>query len=158
MIRFNLYALGYRTERLRRALLHPWTVGAEMPVIPGEEAKAARAMLELDASGASFLNLHQLLFGRENVPALLAMGLRAEESPDRDFPEQKIPVWGSEDAAFRLLRLAARRARRLSVAYCSYGGKTRLLARQMRRLGVLRGGEAASFAAARRDLGDVSFD
>ncbi|MBI5247596.1 MAG: radical SAM protein [Elusimicrobia bacterium] len=134
-IRFDLAARGYDLEPVRRAHWIFEEVAVEIPVIPEHKKQLERMVLELDAMGVPFLNIHELFLCAENRDRVVSDGqvpLKVD-SPHLLWR----PTAESGVAALELLLFALAHTRSLSVYYCSCGTQeviaSRGLARQRTR-------------------------
>ncbi len=100
------------------ALEFSWSVGAEVPVIPGWETSLKNYILRLDSLGVEFINLNELEFSESNFVRLREHGLR----PVSEF---NFGVAGSEELAVRLVNWADRMQLGIGVHYCSARTKLR---------------------------------
>ncbi|MFA6031074.1 MAG: radical SAM protein [Elusimicrobiota bacterium] len=116
-LRFNLVANGFDLRPVRVALARFPETTVEVPVVPGKMADLRRMVLELDALGVPYLNIHELFACGENAEGVRGEGHAAagERSPHLLWR----PVAGGEEAALELLLFALTHARRLSAYYCS---------------------------------------
>jgi len=131
-VRFNLAANGYDTTPVRRCLRFFTETTVEIPVIPADMPRLKEMVLELDALGVPFLNIHELFSCCENRARLAAKGLADKGQPP---PEHLLwrPVAESEEAALELLLFALENARTLSVYYCSTATQEMISRRGLRR-------------------------
>jgi len=139
-IRFDLAAIDYDTAPVRRAMHIFDEVAVEIPVVPGDKARLEAMVLELDALGVPFLNIHELFLCAENSARVIQDG----QVPLKDGSAHLLwrPTAASGVAALELLLFALERAKTLSVYYCSCGTQeliaSRVLARRRKR-GAARG-------------------
>jgi hypothetical protein len=130
-IRFDLAARDYDTEPVRRALKIFKEVAVEIPVVPEDKAKLERMVLELDALGVPFLNIHELFLCAENRDRVVSAGQVALKS---DAPHLLWrPTAESGLAALDLLLFALERTKTLSVYYCSCGTQEAIASRGLAR-------------------------
>ena len=118
-VRFDLAARGYDASPVRLALRFFDEVAVEIPAIPADLERQKAMILELDALGVPFLNLHELFVSPEN-----SARMRAEGHLPVDAGYERLlwnPVPASAEAALELLLFACQRAKTLSVYYCSCG-------------------------------------
>lgn len=130
-IRFDLAARDYDAEPVRRALPLIKEVAVEIPVVPEHKARLERMVLELDALGVPFLNIHELFLCAENNARVVA----ADQVP-LDVDSKHLlwrPTAASGVAALELLLFALKRAKNLSVYYCSCGTQEVIAARGLQR-------------------------
>lgn len=138
-IRFDLAARDYDTEPVRRALKIFKEVAVEIPVVPEDKEKLERMVLELDAMGVPFLNIHELFLCAENQDRVVSAGQVALKS---DAPHLLWrPTAESGLAALDLLLFALERTKTLSVYYCSCGTQEAIASRGLARR---RAGRAAT--------------
>lgn len=137
-IRFNLAARGYDLAPVRLATEHISTVSVEIPAIPEHLERLKRLVVELEAIGVAFLNLHQLTATEYNFAALRERGYHFLHQPS-------VPVLESELCALELLRFIRDRELTLGAQYCSSAFKNRFQERgqrlQLARLAVRDGQE-----------------
>ncbi|MDO8757084.1 MAG: radical SAM protein, partial [Elusimicrobiota bacterium] len=86
-IRFDLAARDYDLAPVRRAMRIFEEVAVEIPVIPEHKAKLEGMILELDALGVPYLNIHELFLCAENKERVTAEG----QTPLKD--ESKHLLW-----------------------------------------------------------------
>ncbi|HBL18367.1 MAG: hypothetical protein A2X36_10860 [Elusimicrobia bacterium GWA2_69_24] len=115
-VRFNLAANGFDTAPVERALRYFPETTVEVPVIPDRLPEYEAMALKLDGLGVPYLNIHELFACRENAPGVAASGFSAKS---RSADLTWMPTAEGEEAALRLLLFSLRRARTLSVYYCS---------------------------------------
>jgi uncharacterized protein len=130
-IRFDLAARDYDVEPVRRALPILKEVAVEIPVVPEHKEQLERMVLELDALGVPFLNIHELFLCAENSARVTS----AEQTAlSTDSPHLLWrPTAASGVAALELLLFALRRTRTLSVYYCSCGTQELIAGRGLKR-------------------------
>ncbi|MBI3289129.1 MAG: radical SAM protein, partial [Elusimicrobia bacterium] len=130
-IRFDLAARGYDLAPVRRAMRIFEEVAVEIPVIPEDKTRLETMVLELDALGVPFLNIHELFLCAENRERVLAEG----QVPLKDDSPHLMwrPTAASGLAALELLLFALERARILSVYYCSCGTQELIASRGLGR-------------------------
>jgi hypothetical protein len=80
---------------IKEAKEYPWSVGAEIPAIPGNEAFAIELASYLQKIEGEFLNLNELEFTSSNANALLERGFVSNEENEA--------VIGSSDSALKVL-------------------------------------------------------
>ncbi len=122
-IRFNTYEHGaYET-----AMKYDFTVGCEMPVVPGDDERLIEHARWLDELGASFMNLNELEFAERNVDAMEKRGFQVKS-------DTSCAVLESEDAAMRVIEECAASDMNLGIHYCrsSYKDAVQLRMRLMR--------------------------
>ena len=136
-IRFDLAARDYDLGPVRRAMRIFDEVAVEIPVVPEHRERLEGMVLELDALGVPFLNIHELFLCAENNERVTAGGQVALRDGSRHLLWR--PTAASGLAALDLLLFALERAQALSVYYCSCGTQERIAAR-----GLARRREAAS--------------
>ncbi len=130
-IRFDLAARDYDTEPVRRALKIFKEVAVEIPVVPEEKEKLERMVLELDAMGVPFLNIHELFLCAENQDRVVSAGQVALKSDASHLLWR--PTAESGLAALDLLLFALERTKTLSVYYCSCGTQEAIASRGLAR-------------------------
>jgi pyruvate formate-lyase activating enzyme-like uncharacterized protein len=116
-LRFNLVARDFDVEPLTRALCFFDETAVEVPVIPERLPEMRDMVLQLDALGVPFLNIHELFACRENTVRVAkeGYGTGGEGGPALLWE----PVAGADEAALSLLLFALQNTTRLSVYYCS---------------------------------------
>jgi pyruvate formate-lyase activating enzyme-like uncharacterized protein len=130
-IRFDLAARDYDLEPVRRARRIFDEVAVEIPVVPEHKDRLERMVLELDALGVPFLNIHELFVCAENSARVVGDGQVPLES---DSPHRLWrPTEESGAAALELLLFALKRTKTLSVYYCSCGTQEMIAARGLKR-------------------------
>lgn len=116
-LRFNLAANGFELGPVRIALEHFPDTTVEIPAVPALARELERMVLDLDALGVPFLNIHELFECRENSSQIHGQG---HSSADRGSSHLLWrPVLGGEAAALELLLFSLKNAKRLSAYYCS---------------------------------------
>ena len=130
-IRFDLAARDYDTEPVRRALRIIKEVAVEIPIVPEHMDRLEKMVLELDALGVPFLNIHELFLCAENSARVVAEGQVPLERHSRHLLWR--PTAASGVAALELLLFALERTRSLSVYYCSCGTQELIAARGLLR-------------------------
>ena len=139
-IRFDLAARDYDLAPVRRAMRIFDEVAVEIPVIPAHQKHLEGMILELDALGVPFLNIHELFLCAENSDRVIEGG----QLPLQDDSKHLLwrPTAASGVAALELLMFALERTESLSVYYCSCGTQeliaSRGLARSRARLARVR--------------------
>ncbi|MEM0044429.1 MAG: radical SAM protein [Sulfolobales archaeon] len=110
-IRFHPVDRRY-LERIRTAVRETsMSVGAEIPVIPGDEDRIRDLILYLESIGAEFINLNELEVSERNKEALMFRGFR--------ISSDGISVEGSRETAYKILRWARDQGLRIRVHFCS---------------------------------------
>jgi len=99
------------------ALDFSWSVGAEIPVIPGWKKALKNYILFLDRLEVEFVNLNELEFSDANFLELEKRGFKRKGELDSG-------VAGSEELALELLRWAEEEGLGISLHYCSARTKT----------------------------------
>lgn len=130
-IRFDLAARDYETGPVRLARTLIKEVAVEIPVVPEHKERLERMILELDALGVPFLNIHELFLCAENSARVVASGQAPLDVDSRHLLWR--PTADSGVAALELLLFALERTRTLSVYYCSCGTQERIGARGLAR-------------------------
>ncbi len=130
-IRFDLAARDYDLEPVRRALPLIKEVAVEIPVVPEHKKRLERMVLELDALGVPFLNIHELFLCAENSARVVGEGQVPLEAESRHLLWR--PTAESGVAALELLLFALKRTKTLSVYYCSCGTQEQIAARGLKR-------------------------
>lgn len=130
-IRFDLAARDYDLAPVRRAMRIFDEVAVEIPVVPEHKARLEGMVLELDALGVPFLNIHELFVCAENSARVVGDG----QTPlTADAPHLMWrPTAASGVAALELLLFALERTQALSVYYCSCGTQELIASRGMAR-------------------------
>lgn len=130
-IRFDLAARDYDAAPVRRARAIFEEVAVEIPVVPEDKEKLERMVLELDALGVPFLNIHELFLCAENRERVVADG----QVPLKDDAPHLLwrPTAESGLAALDLLLFALERTKTLSVYYCSCGTQELIASRGLAR-------------------------
>ena len=95
--------------RLSLALMFPWDIGLEIPVIPGTE-KESKKLLSFAAGKVSFVNLNELEISDTNAGSFLARKFKPKDSISYG-------VLGSEELAMKLMKFAG--AMPYPVHYCT---------------------------------------
>jgi len=138
-VRFNLAAREFDTAPVRLALEHFDEVTVELPVVPERMMELEAMVLELDALGVPFLNIHELFACRENERGVVARG-HAAEGKEAGTLQWK-PVAEAEEAALSLLLFGLKNTKKLSIYYCSCGTQELIGSRGLRRRRRVRGKE-----------------
>lgn len=102
----------FNRKEILIALKLDWTVGGEIPAIPGNWKATTSYLTFLESAGAKFCNLNELDWSEQNVSAFKKRGFRLK-SPG------SYAVAGSEEFALRILAWARKNTPNLSVHYCS---------------------------------------
>ncbi|MBR9680130.1 MAG: 4Fe-4S cluster-binding domain-containing protein [Candidatus Altiarchaeota archaeon] len=105
------------------ALEFDWSVGAEIPAIPGTKLNIQNYASSLDNMGVSFLNLNELEFSDTNWQALQAKGFSRKN-------ETAAGANKSEEEALGILDWAKQQKLSLSIHYCSALTKTQVQLRE----------------------------
>ena len=95
-----------------KCLGYGFDVGAEVPVVPGEEEKLKELVLYLEKVGAKFLNLNELEMSELNFSRMTDRGLLSNEDVFNT-------VRGSRELGLKLLEFARRNTEKLSVHLCT---------------------------------------
>ena len=130
-IRFDLAARDYDLAPVRRALPILKEVAVEIPVVPEHKERLERMVLELDALGVPFLNIHELFVCVENSARVVGEGQIPLKTESRHLLWR--PTAESGVAALELLLFALERTKTLSVYYCSCGTQELIAARGLMR-------------------------
>ncbi len=99
-----------------------WSVGAEIPAIPGNESFAIELASFLQKIEGDFLNLNELEFTNSNANALLDRGFISHEDNEA--------VIGSSDAALKILADGAKVAPDVILHFCTSVTKDRIQLRE----------------------------
>ena len=118
-LRINMAARDYDLSPLRRALDIFSDLAVEIPAVPSQLARQKKLILELEALGVPYLNLHELFVSPENAARMTAEGYAAVDADHQHLIWKPVPESG--EAALKLLLFALRHTRRLSAYYCSCG-------------------------------------
>lgn len=135
-IRFDLAARDYDLTPVRRAMRIFEEVAVEIPVIPEHKEKLEAMIVELDALGVPYLNIHELFLCAENKERVTAAGQTALNDESKHLLWR--PTAASGVAALELLLFALQRAKTLSVYYCSCGTQELIAGRGFARRRKLR--------------------
>lgn len=102
----------FNRREILEALKLDWTVGAEIPAIPGNWKRTTGYLKFLARGGAAFCNLNELDWSEGNIEAFRKRGfkLKARDS---------YAVRGSEEFAKKVLSWARKNMPQLAVHYCS---------------------------------------
>ncbi|MBI2362447.1 MAG: radical SAM protein [Elusimicrobia bacterium] len=140
-LRFNAVAREFDLEPVARALRVFAETAVEVPVVPDRMPEMQDLVLRLDDMGVPFLNIHELFACRENAGRVNARGYASggEEASGLLWE----PVAEGDEAALSLLLFALRRAKRLSVYYCSCRTQQDISSRGLRRRMRLAGASEA---------------
>lgn len=130
-IRFDLAARDYDLEPVRRARKIFEEVAVEIPVVPEHREKLERMVLDLDALGVPFLNIHELFLCAENRDRVVADGQVPLKSDSAHLLWR--PTADSGVAALDLLLFALEKTKTLSVYYCSCGTQEAIASRGLAR-------------------------
>jgi pyruvate formate-lyase activating enzyme-like uncharacterized protein len=130
-IRFDLAARDYDLAPVKRALGVIQEVAVEIPVVPEHREKLERMVLDLDALGVPFLNIHELFVCAENSARVVGDGQVPLEAESRHLLWR--PTKESGVAALELLLFALEKTKTLSVYYCSCGTQELIAARGLKR-------------------------
>lgn len=132
-IRFNIGATKYRLDNARKAVGIIDKVSAEIPAVPEDFELLKQKIREMQESGITYLNLHQLRLTPYNCKNLI-------QRPYTFLHGKKVTVLESELTVLRLLRYAGENALTLPINYCSFVYKNRFQAAAFRKrnAGVLR--------------------
>lgn len=117
-IRFNIGATKYRLENARKAVGVIGNVTVEIPAVPEDIELLRQKIREMQESGISYLNLHQLRLTPYNSRNLI-------QRPYTFLHGNRVTVLESELTALRLLCYAAENALSLPINYCSFVYKNR---------------------------------
>ena len=117
-IRVDIGATGYTLDQVRLAVGIIPHVTVEIPAIPEEGARLQQKLVEMDASGVNYLNLHQLRLTNHNYLQLMERGYTFLHG-------ESVTVLESEQTALELLRYSLDHALALGVNYCSFVYKNR---------------------------------
>jgi pyruvate formate-lyase activating enzyme-like uncharacterized protein len=142
-IRFDLAARDYDLAPVRRAMRIFDEVAVEIPVVPEHKDRLESMVLELDALGVPFLNIHELFLCAENSERVTAEG----QTPLRDESRHLLwrPTAASGLAALDLLLFALERTKTLSVYYCSCGTQELIASRGLARRRRTTGSSSAFY-------------
>ncbi|MEM5814394.1 MAG: radical SAM protein, partial [Candidatus Aenigmatarchaeota archaeon] len=98
-------------EAVKKALKFPnWSVGMEVPCLPGRENELFELVDYLESAGAQFLNLNELEFSDRNVEPMEGLGFALRS-------DSLTAVDGSRETADAVLEYA--RGKKLSVHFCT---------------------------------------
>ncbi len=117
-IRFNIGATKYRLDNARKAVGIIDNVTVEIPAVPEDTEVLKQKIREMQESGISYLNLHQLRLTPYNAVNLI-------QRPCTFVHGKKVTVLESELTVLRLLAYAAENAITLPINYCSFVYKNR---------------------------------
>ena len=125
-IRFDLSAVGYNLNGIRKALGVIPRVVVEIPAIPEDLIKTKELVHILYEEGVQHLNLHQIRCTQFNLPRLAQRGYTFVHGP-------KVTVLETELAALELILHCLENQIALPVNYCSFTYR-----HQFQRAGALR--------------------
>lgn len=100
-----------KNQGLENALAFGWSVGCEIPVIPGKTKETERFIDYINKLGVNFLNLNELEISETNAFEMSARGFTA-------VSDESFAVKGSREAAMKLLKYCAKNTK-LRVHYCT---------------------------------------
>lgn len=118
-IRINMVAREYDLEPMPRTLKYFPEAAVEIPAVPEHLERQRELIVDLDAMGVRWLNLHELFVCPENAERMSQEGYAAVDGKHDHLLWSPVPESG--EAALELLLFAQARCRALSVYYCSCG-------------------------------------
>ena len=98
-------------DNLKKALNFDWSVGCEIPVIPGERRKTEEFIECIDKMGVHFLNLNELEFSETNLENMVKRGMETVD-------DVSYAIEGSNEMALNLLDYCKENTS-LNVHYCT---------------------------------------
>ena len=140
-LRFNAVAREFDLEPIGRALKFFPEAAVEVPVVPDRMPEMEALVLRLDAMGVPYMNIHELFACRENAGRVGEEGYASGGEAGSGLLWE--PVAEGDEAALTLLLFALRRAKDLSVYYCSCRTQQDISSRGLRRRMRLAGGADA---------------
>lgn len=126
-IRFDIGAVGYKTDKVELACQIFDNVTVEIPAVPERKESLKELISHLKSIGVSYLNLHQIRCTPHNYKSLVKKGYTFLHGP-------KITVLESELTALELIRYAKENNIDLPINYCSFIYKYRYQRLAARRL------------------------
>ncbi len=119
-IRFDLAANGYQIEPVMLARRYFKNVAVEIPIIPGDEDKVIELIDKLGRMGVYF-NLHELMFAGCNATRLKKRSYKGVSlwPPRENLFHDERPVYGSNEAALKILNHVLDSGMQSAVNYCS---------------------------------------
>ncbi|MEE4196749.1 MAG: radical SAM protein [Bacteroidales bacterium] len=112
-IRFDLSAVGYKTDAVKKAVGIIDQVTVEIPAIPEDYEKLTALIKDLKSLGVNYLNLHQIRCTPHNYKKLVKRGYTFIHGP-------KIVVLESELTALRLIQYNSQQKINFPINYCSF--------------------------------------
>ena len=112
-IRFDIGAVGYKTDKVELACQIFDNVTVEIPAVPERQESLKELISYLTSIGVSYLNLHQIRCTPYNYKNLVKKGYTFLHGP-------KITVLESELTALELIRYAKENKIALPINYCSF--------------------------------------
>jgi pyruvate formate-lyase activating enzyme-like uncharacterized protein len=106
----------FNRKEILDALKLDWTVGAEIPAIPGNWKQTTEYLDFLGKNGAAFCNLNELDWSERNVGAFKRRGWKLKS-------RASYAVKGSEEFAKKIMAWAEKKVPGLAVHYCSSATK-----------------------------------
>lgn len=137
-LRFNAVAREFDLEPIARALKFFPEAAVEVPVVPDRMPEMEALVMRLDGMGVPYMNIHELFACRENAGRVSEEGYASGGEAEAGLLWE--PVAAGDEAALSLLLFALRRARSLSVYYCSTRTQQDISSRGLRRRIRLAGG------------------
>lgn len=132
-IRIDIAANNYNLKHIKIAGEYFKNVVVEIPVIPEDEERIKGVMRKLDRLGVSCLNLNEFLFFGANLAFYKRRRYALKiENNIKPYDRNEIPVYGSEEVAFRLLEYAKLNKIKMSIHYCSFKAKRDIQHRRIR--------------------------
>ncbi len=112
-IRFDLPAVDYTLDNLKKAVGIIPIVTVEMPAIPEDLERTKPLLKELSGLGVNFLNLHQIRCTHFNLPKLISRGYTFLHGSG-------VAVLETELAALELIRHSLKNDIDLPINYCAF--------------------------------------
>ena len=112
-VRFDIGAVGYKTDKVELACQIFDNVTVEIPAVPERQESLKELISYLKSIGVSYLNLHQIRCTSHNYKSLVKKGYTFLHGP-------KITVLESELTALELIRYAKENRIALPINYCSF--------------------------------------
>ncbi|MBM3309870.1 MAG: radical SAM protein, partial [Candidatus Altiarchaeales archaeon] len=97
--------------KIKNALKYNWSVGCEIPVIPGEERNTKKFIDYINSIGVGFLNLNELEFSETNLSQMARHGMQTVN-------DVSYAIKGSNQLALKLLEYCKDNTE-LNVHYCT---------------------------------------
>lgn len=120
-IRFNASALDYDLSKFLIVKDMFKNLSVEIPMIPGDEEKVKKLILDMSKHGIKYLNLHEFHMNKINCGLLNSKNFKIIIDPKFKnlMSDAFFPVYGSEISALKMIEFVEQNNLNVSVNFCS---------------------------------------